>query len=54
MKRGDLFMKERIEKRLRDLRMEFESGQKMLAKVKAMQVNVWKTLLPISGAIQVL
>jgi predicted nuclease with TOPRIM domain len=52
--KGDFLMKERIEKRLRDLRVEFESGQKMLADLEVKQSNLRNTLLRISGAIQVL
>ena len=47
-------MKEQIEKRLNDLKSEFESGQKMMAELEAKQANLSNTLLRISGAIQVL
>ncbi len=47
-------MKERLEKRLNELRSEFESGQKALADLEVKQVNLRNTLLRISGAIQVL
>ncbi len=47
-------MKERLEQRLRELRTEFESGQKALADLEMKQVNLRNTLLRISGAIQVL
>lgn len=47
-------MKEQIENRLKELKVEFESGQKMLADLEAQQANLKNTLLRISGAIQVL
>lgn len=47
-------MKEKLEERLQELRMEFESGQKMLADLDAQRNNVQQTVLRISGAIQVL
>lgn len=47
-------MKEQMEKRLKDLKSEFESGQKMLTELDAKQTNVRNTLLRISGAIQVI
>ena len=45
---------EKLEKRLSSLRVEFESGQKMLADLEAKQASLRETLLRISGAIQVL
>jgi septal ring factor EnvC (AmiA/AmiB activator) len=47
-------MKDQMEKRLKELKAEFESGQKMLAEMKAKQANLRNTLLRISGAIQVI
>ncbi|WP_424099669.1 hypothetical protein [Moorena producens] len=47
-------MKEQLEKRLTQLKAEFESGQKVLADLEAKQGNVRETLLRIQGAIQVL
>ena len=47
-------MKEQLEKRLAELKAEFESGQKMLAELEQKRANLEKTLLRISGAIQVL
>ena len=47
-------MKEQLEKRLQELKTEFESGQKMLAELEAKQANLKETLLRIVGAIQVL
>ena len=47
-------MKEQLVQRLKELKTEFESGQKMLADLEARKVELEKTLLRISGAIQVL
>ncbi len=47
-------MKERIEQRLKELRAEFESGQRTLAELDARQMELRDTLLRVSGAIQVL
>ena len=47
-------MKQQLEQRLKELRAEFESGQKMLADLESKQVNLRDILLRISGAIQVL
>jgi len=47
-------MREQLEKRLEQLKAEFEAGQKMLAELEAKEANVRETLLRISGAIQVL
>ncbi|MCZ7356851.1 MAG: hypothetical protein O8C66_14295 [Candidatus Methanoperedens sp.] len=47
-------MKERLEHRLKELRTEFESGQKALSDLEIKQANLRNTLLRISGAIQVL
>ena len=47
-------MKEQLEKRLAQLKAEFESGQKIMAELEAKQANVRDTLLRISGAIQIL
>jgi chromosome segregation ATPase len=47
-------MKEQLEKRLEELKSEFEAGQKKLAELNAQQADLQKTLLRISGAIQVL
>ncbi|GAB61442.1 MAG: hypothetical protein DWB56_14065 [Candidatus Jettenia sp.] len=47
-------MKEKLEQRLKELRTEFESGQKALADLEGKQINLRNTLLRISGAIQVL
>lgn len=47
-------MKEHLEQRLKELKAEFESGQKMLAELEVKQTNLRDSLLRISGAIQVL
>lgn len=47
-------MKEQLEQRLKELKAEFESGQKMLAELEARQTTLRESLLRISGAIQVL
>jgi predicted nucleic acid-binding Zn-ribbon protein len=47
-------MRTQIQKRLAQLRAEFEAGENVLAELEAKQTNVRETLLRISGAIQVL
>ena len=47
-------MRQQLEKRLDELKSEFESGQKMLADLDTRASNLRETLLRISGAIQVL
>lgn len=47
-------MKEQIELRLKELKAEFESGQKMLNDLEVRQAGLRNTLIRISGAIQVL
>lgn len=47
-------MKEKLQQRLQSLKTEYEDGQKMLADLEVQQANLRKTLLRISGAIQVL
>lgn len=47
-------MKHQLEQRLKELKAEFESGQKALADLEIKQANLRNTLLRISGAIQVL
>ena len=44
-------MREQIEKRLRELRGEYEEGQRMLADLQARQNSLHETLLRIAGAI---
>ncbi len=43
-----------LEKRIAELKSEFEAGQKMLADLHAKEDELKTTLLRISGAIQVL
>lgn len=47
-------MREQLERRLDELKEEFESGQKMLAEAEARAEALRQSLLRISGAIQVL
>lgn len=47
-------MRDQLERRLQELRAEFEAGQKMLTELEQKQANLQQTLLRISGAIQVL
>ncbi|MCO5188704.1 MAG: hypothetical protein M9918_10975 [Anaerolineae bacterium] len=47
-------MREKLEHRIEELRIEFEAGQKMLVNLETKQAEVRETLLRISGAIQVL
>ena len=47
-------MKEKLEKRLKELREEFETGRKMLAEIETKRGDLEQNMLRISGAIQVL
>ena len=47
-------MKEQLEKRIEELKAEFEAGQKTLADLQNQQTSLRETILRISGAIQVL
>lgn len=47
-------MREQLERRLAELKAEFENGQKMLLEMDQKRANLEKTLLRISGAVQVL
>ncbi len=47
-------MREQLERRLTELKAEFEDGRKMLAELEARQASIKESLLRISGAIQVL
>ncbi len=47
-------MKKQLEKRLAQLKAEFESGQRVMAELETKQANLRDTLLRISGAIQIL
>lgn len=47
-------MKEQLQKRLQQLKTEYESGQKVLVELETKKTNLRETLLRIAGAIQVL
>lgn len=47
-------MRTQLEQRLKELKNEFQAGQKMLAELQAKEMNLRETLLRITGAIQVL
>jgi septal ring factor EnvC (AmiA/AmiB activator) len=47
-------MAQQLEQRLKELRAEYESGQKTLAELENKQMNLRSTLLRISSAIKVL
>jgi predicted nuclease with TOPRIM domain len=47
-------VREQLEKRLQELRTEFETGQKRLEELETQVSSLRATLLRISGAIQVL
>ena len=47
-------MQEQLEKRLAELKKEFEAGQTRLRELETEQAYIRETLLRISGAIQVL
>lgn len=47
-------MRGKLQQRLQALKVDYESGQKVLAELEVKQANVRDTLLRISGAIQVL
>ncbi len=47
-------MKEQLERRLKELKSEYDSGEKMLADLQKKQAEIQQTLLRIGGAIQVL
>lgn len=47
-------MRERLERRLKELRGELGSGQQQLAALEQQEARLRETLLRISGAIQVL
>jgi predicted nuclease with TOPRIM domain len=47
-------MQVQLEQRLRELKVEYEAGQKRLAELEAKQTMLRETLWRISGAIQVL
>ena len=47
-------MKQQLQQRLKDLKQEFASGQKVLADLQSKQAEVQNTMLRLQGAIQVL
>lgn len=47
-------MREQLQKRVEQLREEFENGQKMLTDLESRQASLRETLMRIAGAIQVL
>ncbi|MCX6676989.1 MAG: hypothetical protein NTU95_03470 [Methanothrix sp.] len=47
-------MREQLEKRLDELKAEYEQGEKMLSDLDARREQVRQTLLRISGAVQIL
>jgi predicted nuclease with TOPRIM domain len=47
-------MREQLEKRLNELKIEYQSGQIMLAELESKQASLRENMLRISGAIQVL
>jgi hypothetical protein len=49
-----LFMRQQIELRLKELRVELETGQKILVELENKQVNLRKSLARIREAIKVL
>lgn len=47
-------MKENIEARINELKLEFEEGNKMLEEIDMKRISLEQTMLRISGAIQAL
>ena len=47
-------MRDRLEKRLEELRAEFEKGKSILQELEAKTASVRETMLRLAGAIQVL
>lgn len=47
-------MKEQLEIRLKELKAEYEAGQKMLVELENKMINLRETMLRISGAMLVL
>ena len=47
-------MKQQLEQRLKELKAEYEAGQKALAELENKQTALRNTLIRINGAIQVL
>lgn len=53
-RRGAQHVRERLEKRLNELKAELEAGERLLADITTKQSSLQSSLLRISGAIQVL
>ncbi len=49
-----LCVKEQLQKRLEELKSEFDSGQKMIAEFEKKRSDLEVTMLRISGAVQVI
>lgn len=47
-------MQEQLEKRINELKVQLESGQKIMEELEVKRTNIMYTLLRISGAIQAL
>ena len=47
-------MREQLEKRLDELKTEYDQGEKMISDLDARREQVRQTLLRISGAVQIL
>lgn len=47
-------MRKQLEQRIKQLKAEFEAGQRALVELETKEANLRNTLLRISGAIQVL
>ena len=47
-------MKKQMEKRLKELNAEYDTGQQMIAETEASLANMRASMLRISGAVQVL
>ncbi len=47
-------MREQLEQRLKQLKAEFDAGQKMLAELEVKKTELRETLLRIKGAIQII
>ena len=54
MTQGDLAMEDRLRRRLRELRAEYDKGRQTLDELEGQAASVRATLLRIAGAVQVL
>ena len=54
MTQGDLTMEDRLRRRLRELRAEYDKGRQTLDELEGQAASVRATLLRIAGAVQVL